>query len=363
MPKTNNKKRKPLWPRIMMIIVLVLGIGGIGTFLYVRMNLEPVGNGEETVSFEITEGESFDSVLQALQDQHLIRSDTIAKLYARFSGVNQYYAGLFELNDGMSTSEILSYIGNQDNVALEEKRLTVPEGTWAKEIAASISELYPSYSTEDILSLWNDSEYIQTLAKDYDFLDADTLNNDNYKVKLEGYLFPETYFLSEDMDLDAITRMMLDQFNVVYEEHKSEFEKSSYSVNELVTLASVVQFESGSKQDMASIAGVFYNRLNQDMRLESSVTVCYALYDQFDDPQDCETQTDVDSPYNTYLHNGLPIGPILNPGEDAIVATLNPVSSDYLFFAADIHGDGTVYYSKTYEEHQRICEELGLILN
>ena len=124
-----------------------------------------------------------------------------------------------------------------------------------------------------------------------------------------------------------------------------------------------VQFESGTKQDMATIAGVFYNRLNQDMRLESSVTVCYALYDQFDDPQDCETQTDVDSPYNTYLNNGLPVGPILNPGGDALLAVLEPESSEYLFFAADIHGDGKVYYSKTYEEHQRICEELGLILN
>lgn len=362
MPK-QRKKRKALWPRILLIIVLLLGIAGIGTFLYIRMNLEPVGNGEETISFEITEGETFDSVLSSLEEKNMIRSDSVAKLYARFTGMNQYYAGLFELNDGMSTTEILSYIGNQENARQEEKRLTVPEGTWAKEVAASISSLYPSYSTDEILSLWNDSEYIQTLSKDYAFLDADALNNDNYKVKLEGYLFPETYFLADDADLDTITRTMLNQFSIFYEEHKSAFENSTYSVHELVILASVVQFESGTKQDMASIAGVFYNRLNQDMRLESSVTVCYALYDQFDDPQDCETQTDVDSPYNTYLNNGLPVGPILNPGGDALLAVLEPESSEYLFFAADIHGDGKVYYSKTYEEHQRICEELGLILN
>ena len=114
MPK-QRKKRKALWPRILLVIVLLLGIAGIGTFIYVRMNLEPAGNGEENISFEITEGETFDSVLTSLEEQHLIRSDSVAKLYARFTGMNQYYAGLFELNDGMSTIEILSYIGNQEN--------------------------------------------------------------------------------------------------------------------------------------------------------------------------------------------------------------------------------------------------------
>ena len=95
MPK-QRKKRKALWPRILLIIVLLLGIAGIGTFLYIRMNLEPVGNGEETISFEITEGETFDSVLTSLEEKNMIRSDSVAKLYARFTGMNQYYAGLFE---------------------------------------------------------------------------------------------------------------------------------------------------------------------------------------------------------------------------------------------------------------------------
>ena len=90
----------------------------------------------------------------------------------------------------------------------------------------------------------------------------------------------------------------------------------------------------------------------------------YALYDDFNDPQDCETNAEVESPYNTYLNEGLPIGPILNPGEEAIKAVLSPKHTDYLFFAADIYNkvDGKVHYSKTYEEHLQICEELGLNL-
>ncbi len=105
---------------------------------------------------------------------------------------------------------------------------------------------------------------------------------------------------------------------------------------------------------MYLVSGVFYNRLGIDMPLQSSVTVCYALYDDFAHASDCETNADIDSPYNTYQHNGLPIGPILNPGKVAIDAALHPQESDYLYFIADIYGDGTVYYAKTFEEHSAL---------
>lgn len=100
----------------------------------------------------------------------------------------------------------------------------------------------------------------------------------------------------------------------MYKENKKAFDKSDLSIHQIISLASVVQFEASEPSDMAKIAGVFYNRLDQGMKLQSSVTVCYALYDDFNDPKDCETNPEVDSPYNTYLHEGLPIGPILNPG-------------------------------------------------
>ena len=192
----------------------------------------------------------------------------------------------------------------------------------------------------------------------------DDLNNSNYKVKLEGYLFPDTYYLGKEDSIDEITRIMLDRFEVMYKENKELFSKSQYSVQQVISLASVVQFEASSKEDMEMIAGIFHNRLEQNMKLQSSVTVCYALYDDFKDPKDCETNPEIDSPYNTYLHEGLPIGPILNPGDDAIKAVLAPKKTDYLFFAADIYNklDGKVHYSKTYKEHQQICEELGLNL-
>ena len=108
------------------------------------------------------------------------------------------------------------------------------------------------------------------------------------------------------------------------------------------------------------IAGVFFNRLDKDMMLQSSVTVCYALYDDLTSGEDCEVNPDIDSLYNTYKYKGLPIGPILNPGEDAIQAVLHPTKSDYLYFVADVYGDGKVHYAKSYEEQLQNQEKFHL---
>ena len=125
------------------------------------------------------------------------------------------------------------------------------------------------------------------------------------------------------------------------------------SIHDVITLASVVQFEAGKEEDMRMISQVFLNRMDIGMRLESSVTVCYALY-EYDSWKDCENYDNqtLDSRYNTYLYSGLPIGPITNPSKLAILSTIQPKDNDYLFFLADVYGDGTVYYAKTYAEHQ-----------
>lgn len=355
MHKVNQKKRRR---RILFLLIVCLIVS---PFLYYFNSLRPVGDGAEKVSFKIEDGQTYDQVLENLESKHLIKSATMAKIYSRFRTNATYYAGNFTLNDGMSTGEVLNYIGNVKNSLKNQIKITIPEGTWAKEAAASIAAKY-DYSTKEILSKWNDIKYIKKLAKDYKFLDPKVLNNSDYKVKLEGYLFPDTYAFDSDATIDEITRTFLDRFEKVYEKYESQIKKSNYSLQEILSLASVVQFESATTRDMRKIAGVFYNRLDKDMKLESSVTVCYALYDDFEDPKDCEVNTDEESPYNTYLHKGIPIGPILNPGETAIQAALNPIKSDDLYFVADVNGDGTVYYSKTYEDHQKKMEELGLVL-
>lgn len=359
-------KRKVNSGRVaLLVVVFVCILVGLASIFVVKNGLSSTGNGDKKIVFTVRQDESLDSVVQNLKEDGLVSSSTVAKVYAKLSHNTNLVAGTFELDNGMGVKDIFSYIQDGSNLKKDTMVLKIPEGKWAKEIAAQISKLYKGkYSTSDIINTWNDVSYLKTLSKTYSFLNVDDLNNSNYKVKLEGYLFPDTYYLEKDASIDDITRVMLDRFEIMYKENKKAFDQSSYSIHQIVSLASVVQFEASTEKDMKMIAGVFYNRLNQNMALQSSVTVCYALYDDFNDPKDCETNPDIDSPYNTYLHDGLPIGPILNPGEQAIQAVLSPKKNDYLFFAADIYNkvDGKVHYSKTYEEHEKVCEELGLNL-
>ena len=184
----------------------------------------------------------------------------------------------------------------------------------------------------------------------YEFLDESILN-DAYHVKLEGYLYPNSYFIYRNTDAREVTLRLLDGFDTVYQSLKADIEASDYTVHELVTFASVVQFESGNPEDMPIIASVFTNRFKAGMKMESSVTVCYALYDEFKNFQDCETNPDIESPYNTYLYEGLPVGPVNNPSIDALKAVLHPADTDYYYFISDVYGDHQLIPAKTYEEH------------
>lgn len=351
------------WGKALLIVfclVLVL-VTGLQVFDY--FEFRPTGDGKETVEYKIEDGESLDQVLQGLEKDGLIRNANYSQIYAKIFHKDGHYAGTYSLNNGMSLKEILDYISNPQNIETKSVEFTIIPGSWAKTIAASLAEQFP-HSADEILKQWNDPEYIKTLAQDYPFINPQTLNNDQLKVKLEGYLFPNTYALEKDMTIDQITRVFLDGFNAMYTANKEAFDQSGKSVEEILTLASIVQFEAANDEQMPAISGVFNNRLSQNMKLESSVTVCYALYENFSDATACETNYDIDSPYNTYLHEGLPIGPINNPGQAAVLAAIHPEENEYLFFVADINNkvDGQVHFSKTYEEHQALMEQLGLTL-
>lgn len=363
MPKARTRKRRKRKIRKGFLVFLFLAAVLIAGIVFVKVNLKAVGGSEEKM-VQVQEGETLDQLVENLKEEGLIRNDLVTKVWFQTHHA-AWYAGTYALDTDMDVQKLLETLANPSNAKADYVVLTVPEGTWAKEVAASISQIFP-YSQEEILNKWNDIVYIKELSADYPFLSPASLANSELKVKLEGYLFPETYFLNEDATIDQITRAMLDQFAAFYNQNKQAFDDSRLNVEELVTLASIVQFEASDVQDMKTIAGVFYNRLADDMRLQSSVTVCYALYDQFNDPQDCETEYNIDSPYNTYLIQGLPPGPILNPGRDALLAALYPEDNDYYFFAADIYNvkstPGKVYYSRTLEEHEQIVRDLNLVI-
>ncbi len=356
--RVRKKSHKGLWITLIVLVVVLISLAG-GTYFWYTSSLKPAGDSDQTIGIEINQGEDLNTLLQQLKEKGLIQSEEAAKIYAKLNPF-EMYAGTFELTPSMSVPQIFEYISVPTNAVSDYVTVMIPEGTWAKDIAQKLADEVPHLNKDEFMRLWNDNAYIEQLAQSYPFLDPSKLENDQYFVKLEGYLFPDTYYIGLDATEDQVTRMMLDRFNEIYAAHQAEIDGSGRSIQDLITLASVIQFESGDPSEMNDISGVFVNRLNQGMPLESSVTVCYALYDDFNSGEDCEVNTQIDSPYNTYQNAGLPIGPILNPGEDAILAALRPTGHDYFFFVSDVYGDGKTYFARTYDEHLANIDRFNL---
>lgn len=339
MNKKKNKVFLIVWPLVMILF----------GFYLVNSSLKPIANKSDIVNFYVAENDNLSSITSKLEDNNIIVSAFMAKLHGKFISKPNFVVGNFELDRAWSTTDIFDYLSDPANVVSNEVSVTIIPGSWAKDIAKTLSEKI-DVSSDEILDLWNDQDYLKEMIAQYDFLTNDILNDD-LRVALEGYLAPNTYNFYIDASPREITKTLLDQTNKIYKENEAAFLASEYSVHELFTLASITQYESGRYEDDLIIAGVWYNRLNLGMKLESSVTVCYALY-EFDSWEECETKIAIDSPFNTYLYSGIPIGPILNPSEGSIKATLAPSKTDYLFFIADVYGDNTVYFAETFEEHQ-----------
>lgn len=334
--------------KILIIVGIIFVLLITTVFTLYNVNTSAVASKSSPIVFEVAAGDTIDSVSERLEEKKIIKSATFAKLSAKLNGLSSLVAGQFRVDKSWSTSKILNHLTKQKNVMRNQVMLTFKEGIWAKDIAVLIGE-HTNVTSEQLIALWNDDAFLKQAIEKYDFLD-DSILNSEYRIKLEGYLFPETYEFNKKTSAEEITYVFLNQFQKEYNVFKKDLDKLGWSLHDVITFASVVQHEASKVNDMKLISGVFHNRLDINMRLESSVTICYALYD-YENWQECEMNTGIESPYNTYQNSGLPIGPILNPGLDAIKATINPTKSDYLYFLADMNGDRTVYYATTYEEH------------
>ena len=232
--------------------------------------------------------------------------------------------------------------------------LTIPEGKNMKEIASIVSE-NTNISSTSFLEAVNDSSFLDEVIENYWFV-TDDVKNPNIRYALEGYLFPSTYELqNKDVDAKYIILKMLDQMEKVLNPYKEKITSSKYSVHELLTMASIVEYEAILDEDRALVASVFYNRLDSNMKLQSCATLGYAINEW----KLTYTNSDfaVDSLYNTYKYYGLPVGPGGMAGEESIKAVIYPDDNDYLYFLANVFdaNSNKTYYSKTYSEHQQKC--------
>lgn len=330
---------------LLITTVLLVVIASISVYTLTQ----PISSEREVVVFEVESGESVTTVAQKLQEEGFVRSSLYVRFVSSNKNLSAIKAGKYALDKSWSVQEILETLNNASLAIPDQVRVTLPEGFWAKDIARRMGE-NTNVTAEELLELWNDETFVREMIDTYDFLDESIINPDT-NVYLEGYLFPETYDFFSETTARAITIRLLDQTQRVYTRNKALFDQSDLSIHEVFILASIVQYEANTEKDMGLVAGVFYNRLELNMMLQSSPTVCYALY-EFESWLECERTTNIDSLYNTYRYAGLTPGPILNPSEMALLATLNPTPSDYLYFMADVYGDGTVYYATNLAEHE-----------
>jgi len=331
------------------LVILITFTGGFALLYRTYLNgLKPVSDVTDTVAFIVDEGSTMDEIISKLYEEGFIKDTRIAKIYVKLNKVNDYYAGNFLLSKSMSVEEIFDTLSDVTKAYRDEVLVTIPDGSWAKHAAAYIAEK-TNLTAEEILKKWNDVEYIYQLIAKYEFLTEEVFNSEH--CFLEGYIYPETYSFYTSTTVEQVTEKILDHQNVIYQKYKDQIKESGYTVHEIYTLASVILFEVSNEEDMYLVSSVFHNRLKDGWKLQSSVTVCYALY-TYDSWEDCESDVTIQSDYNTYLIDGLPVGPVSNTNEMALKATLNPAESSYYFFVNDI-STGRAHFAETYEEHEK----------
>jgi UPF0755 protein len=330
--------------------ILILGL----TYNYMLM---PINN-KTTKTIEIKPGTSTINISKILVANKLIKNETIFRIYLKLNNINRLQAGYYKLSPNMGLKKIVSMLEQGDSINPNRVMITFKEGKNMRSVAKTIAA-YTNNTEKEVFALLKDQTYIDSLIKKYWFLTTDIKNKDIYYT-LEGYLFPNTYMLeNKNTSVEDIFKMMLDQTNKQLEKYKDQLTNSKYTIHEYMTMASIVELEGVNNKDRASIAGVFYNRLNSNMSLGSDVTTYYAAKVDMSERDLYKKELTTYNPYNTRgpkMEGKLPIGPICNPGQVAIDAAFNPTNNNYYYFVAD--KNKKVYFTKNSSEHLKVIKEI-----
>lgn len=302
----------------------------------------------EDVQVVIPEGASADEIADILKDAGLIKYKSAFK--RRLQESDEYrgklHSGTYTLNTGMNTLEMMEVLSPAIEVDEPIDYLVVPEGFTIEQIAERCEEQ----------GICTEQEFLNAInsvtTADFPYLE-DVPNGANVEYKLQGYIFPATYDIYPDTTAESLVDWMLETFDNYYtEDIRSRAEELGYSSFELLTRASIVEREAKVDDERPVIAGVINNRLYNDMPLQMCPTVLYPLTEgRYNQSQVYYTDLELDSPYNTYLYSGLPVGPICNPGIACINAVLYPAEHNYLYYHVADEESGTHIFTETYEEH------------
>ena len=345
------KNKKNIILAIIGLLILLL----ISIILFYTLSLTPVNRkSNKDVLFLVNDGDATSTVINNLKEEKLIKNKFIAKVYVR---LHHYSAqkGTYKLSQKMSAKSIFKAI-NDGKTEKEDITVTFVEGKRLTNYAETISKNF-GFDYDEVMNTFDDKTYINELINKYSFLTTDILNESIYHP-LEGYLFPDTYTFYKTSTIKDIIEKMLDNTEIKLNSLDSEIKSSSFSIHEIMTLASIVELEGAGTNERAGIAGVFINRLNSGIALGSDVTTYYAVNKDFTSDLRVSELNSCNG-YNTRNMScvkGLPVGPIASPGLDALKAAITPEKNDYLYFVAD--KNGKVYFSKTDAEHNNTVARL-----
>ena len=323
--------------RIFVIMIIIITIWQCFKIVDTPLKI----NNEEIV--EVAEGDSFYGILDKLSEEGKIKNKFLVKLYLKICGIKpEVLEGTYKLNKSMTLNEFVNLLtdSNKDKVYI-----TIPEGYTIDDIAEKLEEN----------NICNSKEFIDSV-KNYE-LPKYISNNPNKRYNLEGFLFQDTYSFNKNENADFIIKTMLNRFEKVWQEIVEDLNISipEEEIEKKVNVASIIEKEAVVDSERSFISSVIYNRIAIGMPLQIDATVIYSYGYHIEKMY--EKYLEIDSPYNTYMYYGLPIGPISNPGRASLMAALKPKETDYLYYL--LESENTHYFTDNYDDFLRRKEELG----
>lgn len=343
------------------IVLLIIGIVAGGGYLFVRHTinthtyrpLDRVATEDDAIVFEIESGMWPAAVVERLYKEGLIRNEWIANQIVRFNSWGAIQAGEYELHQGLSLYEMFALFTEGDAVYGTFVYVIVPEGELMTGIAHRFADAL-DMDADYLLALWSDVAFLNELIDEYWFLTDEILNADII-YPLEGYIYPIRHEIPQDLeDAREITRAMLNMTGHRLSGQRAHIEDHAMTFHEILTFASIIEAETQDEAEKAMVAGVFQNRLDIGMLLQTDVTVQYLAAER--QVHVTYDMLEVDSPFNTYMYLGLPPGPVNSPSIHAIEAAMNPAKHAYIFFISDMFGCvgavGGKHYFTNYDDHR-----------
>lgn len=377
--KKQDNAAKRIVSVIMSIVVVAVLVTGVTGYMWVKSSLEPVNaKATEAIQVEIPEGSSTLEIGKILVDNKLIKNATIFNYYSKIKSYNNFQSGFYNLKQNMSVDDIAKALQESGTPTAQKEaagKILIVEGYTLTQIAQAITDNTKTedkndktpFTTEQFMATVTNQDFINRMVATYPKLFASLPAADSGVIyQLEGYLFPAVYEYSDETTIEELVEQMIAAMDNRLQPYYETITAKNLTVNEVLTLASLVEKEGSTDEDRRNIASVFFNRLNAAMPLQSNIAILYAqgkLGQETTLAEDAAIDTSIESPYNIYWTPGLMPGPVDSPSLSAIEAVINANTTDYLYFVADVT-TGNVYFTNNIDEHnQNVAKYVNAHLN